>query len=134
MADTPAVPLSLIVPVYNEAANFPNLVAEVERHVPPPFTLYVVYDFDADTTVPVAVDTVVEFRHLEPSKIDSMIERGLVCSGAISATTGASCARPSSRLSALEMPKAMLPLATSGITGALGPPLTISTSSPASRK
>jgi len=50
----PAELLSLIVPVYNEAANFPNLVREVERHVPLPFTLNVVYDFDADTTVPVA--------------------------------------------------------------------------------
>ena len=47
-------PLSLIVPVYNEADNFPNLVREVERLVPRPFTLYTVYDFDADTTVPVA--------------------------------------------------------------------------------
>ncbi|QDU21063.1 glycosyltransferase [Urbifossiella limnaea] len=47
-------PLSLVVPVYNEAANFPNLLREVEAHVPQPFTLTVVYDFDADTTVPVA--------------------------------------------------------------------------------
>src|SRR5438067_4138189 len=47
-------PLSLIVPVYNEADNFPRLVREVERHVPPPFTLFTVYDFDADTTLPVA--------------------------------------------------------------------------------
>jgi len=47
-------PLSLIVPVYNEADNFPNLVREVERHAPRPFTLNVVYDFDGDTTVPVA--------------------------------------------------------------------------------
>ncbi len=46
--------LSLIVPVYNEAENFPNLVREVERQVPRPFTLYTVYDFDGDTTVPVA--------------------------------------------------------------------------------
>ena len=46
--------LSLIVPVYNEADNFPALVQEVERHIPAPFTLYTVYDFDADTTVPVA--------------------------------------------------------------------------------
>jgi glycosyltransferase involved in cell wall biosynthesis len=53
MTDAPA-PVSLIVPVYNEAANFPNLVAEVERHVPPPFNVYVVYDFDEDLTVPVA--------------------------------------------------------------------------------
>lgn len=46
--------LNLIVPVYNEAANFPNLVREVERSVPRPFVLNIVYDFDADTTVPVA--------------------------------------------------------------------------------
>jgi glycosyltransferase involved in cell wall biosynthesis len=54
MTDPAAAPVSLIVPVYNEAANFPNLVAEVERHVPAPFNLHVVYDFDEDTTVPVA--------------------------------------------------------------------------------
>jgi dolichol-phosphate mannosyltransferase len=48
--------LSLIVPVYNEAENFPNLVREVEHHVPRPFVLYTVYDFDADTTLPVARD------------------------------------------------------------------------------
>jgi glycosyltransferase involved in cell wall biosynthesis len=46
--------LSLIVPVYNEADNFPHLVREVERHVPPPFVLETVYDFEADTTLPVA--------------------------------------------------------------------------------
>jgi glycosyltransferase involved in cell wall biosynthesis len=46
--------LSLIVPVYNEAENFPALLAEIEHCIPPPFVLYVVYDFDEDTTVPVA--------------------------------------------------------------------------------
>jgi dolichol-phosphate mannosyltransferase len=46
--------LSLIVPVYNEAENFPALVAEVERHVPPPFEMLAVYDFEEDTTLPVA--------------------------------------------------------------------------------
>lgn len=45
--------LALIVPVYNEAENFPALLAEIERHIPPPFVLHVVYDFDEDTTVPV---------------------------------------------------------------------------------
>ena len=49
-----AEPLALIVPVYNEAENFPALIREVERHVPPPYTLLTVYDFDADTTLPVA--------------------------------------------------------------------------------
>jgi dolichol-phosphate mannosyltransferase len=47
-------PLELIVPVYNEAENFPALLAEVERHIPAPFVMNVVYDFDEDTTVPVA--------------------------------------------------------------------------------
>jgi glycosyltransferase involved in cell wall biosynthesis len=47
-------PLALIVPVYNEADNFPALVAAVQRRVPPPYTMYVIYDFDEDTTVPVA--------------------------------------------------------------------------------
>jgi glycosyltransferase involved in cell wall biosynthesis len=46
--------LALIVPVYNEAENFPALLAEVERSIPPPFVMNVVYDFDEDTTVPVA--------------------------------------------------------------------------------
>ena len=35
------------------AAHSPALLAEVERHIPPPFVLHVVYDFDEDTTVPV---------------------------------------------------------------------------------
>ncbi len=45
--------LALIVPVYNEAENFPALLAEIEEHIPSPFVLHVVYDFDGDTTVPV---------------------------------------------------------------------------------
>ena len=51
-ADQPA--LTLIVPVYNEAENFPALIEEIERHVPPSYRVLAVYDFDADTTVPVA--------------------------------------------------------------------------------
>ncbi len=47
-------PLALVVPVYNEAENFPQLVDQIERHVPQPLTLYMVYDFDEDTTLPVA--------------------------------------------------------------------------------
>ncbi|MGO9596807.1 MAG: glycosyltransferase [Isosphaeraceae bacterium] len=46
--------LSLIVPVYNEAENFPALLTEIEQRIPRPFILHVVYDFDEDTTVPVA--------------------------------------------------------------------------------
>jgi len=50
----PQAGLSLIVPVFNEAASFPDLVAAVERDVPPPFRMLVVFDFDQDTTLPVA--------------------------------------------------------------------------------
>jgi dolichol-phosphate mannosyltransferase len=76
MSESAPAPLSLIVPVYNEAANFPNLVAEVERHVPKPFDLFVVYDFDADTTVPVAKALAVERPWLKLVKND--LGRGVV--------------------------------------------------------
>lgn len=48
--------LNILVPVYNEAQNFPRLIAEVERHLRMPLTLHMLYDFDEDTTVPVARD------------------------------------------------------------------------------
>ncbi len=47
-------PYSIILPVYNEAENFPALMDEVERLLKQPFTMYVVYDFEEDTTLPVA--------------------------------------------------------------------------------
>jgi dolichol-phosphate mannosyltransferase len=47
-------PLQVVVPVYNEAENFPRFLAEVEAKMPRPFTLHLVYDFDGDTTVPPA--------------------------------------------------------------------------------
>lgn len=45
--------LVILVPVFNEAENISQLVHEVERVVPAPFTMRVIYDFDEDTTVPV---------------------------------------------------------------------------------
>jgi hypothetical protein len=71
-----AQPLALIVPVYNEADNFPNLVAEVERHIPAPFTLYMMYDFDEDTTVPVARSLAASRPWLRPVKNE--LGRGVV--------------------------------------------------------
>src|SRR5262245_6086789 len=47
----------------------------VNRSAANPVEVYMVLD---DTTLPIAVDEVVEFGDLEPNKIDSMIERGLV--------------------------------------------------------
>jgi dolichol-phosphate mannosyltransferase len=49
-----AAPLTVLVPVYNEADNIRPLIAELERHVPPPFVVLVIYDFDEDATAPVA--------------------------------------------------------------------------------
>ncbi len=46
--------LSLVIPVYNEAENFPALVEALEKDIPRPFAAYVVYDFEEDTTLPVA--------------------------------------------------------------------------------
>lgn len=49
-----ATPLSVIVPVYNEDENFPRLIDAIDQRLPQPFRVLVVYDFDEDTTVPVA--------------------------------------------------------------------------------
>jgi len=46
--------LTLIVPVYNEHENFPRLLAALEQHIAQPFRVLVVYDFDGDSTLPVA--------------------------------------------------------------------------------
>ena len=53
-AESSSMILSLIVPVYNEHESFPRLISEVERHVPQPFRMLVVYDFEEDSTVPLA--------------------------------------------------------------------------------
>ncbi|MCA9024355.1 MAG: glycosyltransferase family 2 protein [Planctomycetaceae bacterium] len=46
--------LTLIVPVFNEAESFPQLIRDVERYVAPPFRLLLVYDADRDTTASLA--------------------------------------------------------------------------------
>jgi glycosyltransferase involved in cell wall biosynthesis len=45
--------LSLVIPVYNEGANFPALWSAVTAQVQSRFRAFVVYDFDNDNTVPV---------------------------------------------------------------------------------
>lgn len=46
--------LHIVLPVFNEPENFPKYYKDLVKHVNTPFTLVVVYDFDGDTTVPVA--------------------------------------------------------------------------------
>jgi dolichol-phosphate mannosyltransferase len=45
--------VTLIIPVYNEGANFSTLWAQVTSRIEIPFSAIVVYDFDQDDTVPV---------------------------------------------------------------------------------
>lgn len=45
--------LSIVTPVFNEGDNFPKLYSEITKKIKTPHTLIVVYDFDADDTVPV---------------------------------------------------------------------------------
>jgi len=46
--------LALVVPVYNEAENFPRFYRSIVDHVRTPWRLLVVYDREEDTTLPVA--------------------------------------------------------------------------------
>lgn len=50
----PAQKLHIVVPVYNEAKNFPAMYRALKANVSCPHEIVVVYDFDGDTTVPVA--------------------------------------------------------------------------------
>ncbi len=54
----PNPPLTIVIPVYNEGPNFRALWAEIAASIKTPFTAIVVYDFDADNTVPVAQEIV----------------------------------------------------------------------------
>lgn len=47
---TPAV--DFVMPVYNEGANVGRAIEEIDRNVPLPKRVLVVYDFDGDDTVP----------------------------------------------------------------------------------
>lgn len=51
MPSTP--PLTIVIPVYNEGANFRALWTELTSGIKTPFSALVVYDFDEDNTVPV---------------------------------------------------------------------------------
>lgn len=49
-----AVPLDIVVPVYNEAENFGAFIDSLLANVRTPHRVLVVYDLDEDTTLPVA--------------------------------------------------------------------------------
>jgi dolichol-phosphate mannosyltransferase len=70
-------PLTLVIPVYNEAANFPALWAEIVAKVQADFTALVVFDFDEDNTVPV-VRGLIESGHSRVRLIKNTLGRGVV--------------------------------------------------------
>ncbi len=51
-------PLTVVIPVYNEGANFKALWGEIASSIQTPFRAVVVYDFDADNTVPVVKEVI----------------------------------------------------------------------------
>jgi dolichol-phosphate mannosyltransferase len=59
----PSPLLTIVIPVYNEGANFPALWREIASSIKTPFAAIVVYDFDEDNTLPVAREFIGEGEH-----------------------------------------------------------------------
>ena len=55
--------LKIIIPVYNEGANFPRLWAEISSQIRSPFRALVIYDFDEDDTLPVVQRIIAQGEH-----------------------------------------------------------------------
>ena len=54
----PTPPLTIVIPVYNEGANFKALWSEISGGIKTPFAALVVYDFDEDNTLPAAREVI----------------------------------------------------------------------------
>ena len=50
--------LTIVIPVYNEGANFKPLWSVIAASIRTPFDAIVVYDFDQDNTLPVIADVI----------------------------------------------------------------------------
>jgi len=70
--------LYIITPVYNEAENFPGLYAEIKKKIKTPHKVVVVYDFDEDTTVPVA-------KKYQKNDKDLVLHKNTIGRGALNA-------------------------------------------------
>lgn len=46
--------LHILVPVYNEGENFPSLYKQLKKSIKAPHRIVIVYDFDDDSTIPIA--------------------------------------------------------------------------------
>jgi dolichol-phosphate mannosyltransferase len=70
-------PLTVVIPVYNEGANFPGLWSEMTEHLDFPFTALVAYDFDGDDTLPV-VQQIIEQGETRLRLVKNSYGRGVV--------------------------------------------------------
>lgn len=75
-SDLPS-PLHIIVPVYNEGANFPALRSAITSAIHSAFEVFVVYDFDEDNTIP-AVREVIQQGDTRFHLIKNSVGRGVV--------------------------------------------------------
>ena len=80
--------LSIVIPVYNEPDNIGPTLRRIESEVTTPHEILVVYDFDADTTVPVVRELQAELPSVRLHRND--IGRGVL--NAMKAGIGASTA------------------------------------------
>ena len=70
--------LSIVIPVYNEPDNIGPTLERIEQQVRTPHEILVVYDFDADTTVPVV-------RELQPRMPHVRLRRNEIGRGVLNA-------------------------------------------------
>jgi len=69
--------ITIVIPVYNEGANFDRLWAELRSTVRSDFTALVVYDFDEDNTVP-EVKRIIEKGETRIRLVKNNVRRGVV--------------------------------------------------------
>jgi glycosyltransferase involved in cell wall biosynthesis len=69
--------LTIIIPVFNEGANFPFLWEEINEHIRSPFVALVIYDFDEDDTLP-AVQKILAQGETRLRLVKNRIRRGVV--------------------------------------------------------
>ncbi len=69
--------LHIVVPVYNEGANFPALRAALTGAIHSPFEVFVIYDFDEDNTIP-AVQQVIQEGDARFQLLKNSVRPGVV--------------------------------------------------------
>ncbi|MFH1283740.1 MAG: glycosyltransferase [bacterium] len=56
------IPLSIIIPVYNECVNIETTLTEINTHIKTPHHIFIIYDFPEDNTLPIVKDFIQKFN------------------------------------------------------------------------